>query len=134
MTNWAVSQSSSIICVRAFEFASRVLKLSDRMYDLGRPSARHIAHQIIRCGTSIGANAEEAQEGQTKADFIAKLSVSRKEAREAVYWLRLAVKHEIVGPKEITWELDEARQLLAMLRSAILTARSSQSRGPSDLR
>jgi four helix bundle protein len=78
---------------------------------------------------SIGANAEEAQEGQSKADFIAKLSVSRKEARETTYWLRLAVKNEIVEPDEITWELNEARQILAMIRSAILTARSSESRG-----
>ena len=84
----------------------------------------------MRCGTSIGANAEEAQEGQSKADFIAKLSVSRKEARETTYWLRLSVKNEIVGPDEIRWELNEARQLLAMIRSAILTARSSESRGP----
>ncbi len=73
----AVTQSNSIICDRAFEFASRLLKLCDRMHERG-PSARHIANQVIRCGTSIGANAEEAQEGQTKADFIAKLSVSAK--------------------------------------------------------
>jgi four helix bundle protein len=126
----AMTQSSSIICDRAFEFASRMLKLCDRMYERG-PSARHISNQVIRCGTSIGANAEEAQEGQTKADFIAKLSVSRKEARETTYWLRLAVKNEIVGPEEIKWELNEARQLLAMIRSAILTARKSESRGAS---
>jgi four helix bundle protein len=125
-----MSPSNSIICERAFEFASRVLKLCGRMYEQG-PSARHIANQVIRCGTSIGANAEEAQEGQTKADFIAKLSVSRKEARETTYWLRLAVKNEIVDPKEIEWELNESRQLLAMIRSAILTARSSDSRGRS---
>jgi hypothetical protein len=50
----------------------------------------------MRCGTSIGSNAEEAQEGQSKADFIAKLSISRREARETSYWLRLAVKNVIV--------------------------------------
>ena len=123
-----MAPSNSIICDRAFEFASRVLKLCDRLHERG-PSARHIASQVIRCGTSIGANAEESQEAQSKADFIAKLSVSRKEARETTYWLRLAVKNEIVRPDEINWELDEARQLLAMIRSAILTARSSESRG-----
>ena len=120
--------AESIICDRAFEFASRALKLCDRLY-CGGPSARHIAHQLIRCGTSIGANAEEAQEGQSKADFIAKLSVSRKEARESSYWLRLAVKNEIVAAGDVEWELNEARQLLAMIRSAIRTARSSDSRG-----
>jgi len=85
----------------------------------------------MRCGTSIGANAEEAQEGQSKVDFIAKLSISRKEARETTYWLRLIVKNGIAGADEIKWELNEARQLLAMIRSAILTARSSASRGSS---
>ena len=125
-----MTQSKSIICDRAFEFASRALKLCDRLYERG-PSARHVANQLIRCGTSIGSNAEEAQEGQSKADFIAKLSISRKEARETTYWLRLAVKNEIAGPDEIKWELNEARQLLAMIRSAILTARASESRGSS---
>ena len=83
----------------------------------------------MRCGTSVGANAEEAEEAQTKADFIAKLSISRKEARESSYWLRLAVKNQIVRSGEIEWELSEARQLLSMIRSAILTGRSSPDRG-----
>ena len=124
-----MSPSSSIICDRAFGFASRALKLCDRLHERG-PSGRHVANQFIRCGTSIGANAEEAQEGQSKAEFISELSVSRKEARETMYWLRLAVPNEIVTRDEVEWELSEARQLLAMIRSAILTARASESRGP----
>ena len=124
-----MTRSESIICNRAFEFASRALKLCDHLNDRG-PSARHIASQLTRCGTSIGSNAEEAQEAQSKADFIAKLSISRKEARETTYWLRRAVKNEIAKPDEIEWELNEARQLLAMIRSAILPARSSASRNP----
>ena len=119
-------QSNSLICDRSFEFASRILKLCVRLHERG-PIARHLANQLFRCGTSIGANAEEAQEGQSKADFIAKLSVSRKEAAESVYWLRLAMKSDIVEADDIRWELSEARQLLAMIRSAILTARSSDS-------
>ncbi len=51
----------------------RLSVLCDRLYS-GGPSARHIAIQVVRCGTSIGANAEEAQEGQTKADFIAEIA------------------------------------------------------------
>jgi four helix bundle protein len=86
------------------------------------PSGRHVASQLMRSGTSIGANAEEAQEGQSKADFIAKMSIARKEARETRWWLRLAVKSNVVSVTEIEWELDEINQLLAMIRSAILTA------------
>ena len=83
----------------------------------------------MRCGTSVGSNAEEAQEGQSKADFIAKLSISSKEARETRWWLRLAVTTKKVKAEEVMWELNEITQLMKMLRSAILTARSSTSRG-----
>jgi four helix bundle protein len=81
------------------------------------------------CGTSIGANAEEAQEGQTKPDFIATLSVSRKEARETRYWLRVAVRVEAATASEVEWELREAGELRAMIVAAIKTARTSSSRG-----
>ena len=120
--------SDSIICERAFEFAVRIVKLCDRIFDRGT-SGRHIAWQLIRCGTSIGSNAEEAQEGQTKPDYIAKMSVSRKEARETGWWLRLALRAGVVTVDETRWEADEARQLLAMIRSAIITAHSSHARG-----
>src|SRR4026208_2613634 len=100
--------TQSIICNRAFAFAVRTGKRAETMAAHGL-GARHIASQLMRCGTSIGANAEEAQEGQSKADFIAKLSVSRKEARESSYWLRLGVKNEIVTAKEVEWELSEAK-------------------------
>jgi four helix bundle protein len=113
--------AESIICARAFEFAARTLALTDRLWARG-PSGRHVASQLMRSGTSIGANAEEAQEGQSKADFIAKMSIARKEARETRWWLRLAVKSKVVSPNEVEWELDEINQLLAMIRSAILTA------------
>ena len=117
-----------IICDRSFEFATRIVKLCDSLATRGF-SARHVASQLIRCGTSIGANAEEAQEGQTKPDFIAKMSVSRKEARETLWWLRVAVHTGIAKPDEITWELSEATQLLAMTKAAVKTARLSPSRG-----
>jgi four helix bundle protein len=87
----------------------------------------------MKCGTSIGSNAEEAQEGQTKADFIAKMSISSKEARETVWWLRVAIGSGVVRADEVKWELEEARQLLAMVRVAIQTARSSSSRGTGSL-
>ena len=119
--------SESIICERAWEFGRRVLKLAETLWDRG-PVARHIASQLMRCGTSIGANAVESQEAQTKPDFIAKLSVSRKEARESSYWLRLAVASKVAKEEEVAWELSESNQLLAMIRAAIKTARSSPNR------
>ena len=120
--------SRSIICERAFLFAVRIVKLCDRVAARGF-GARHIAGQLIKCGTSIGANAEEAQEGQTKADYIAKMSISSKESRESGYWLRLGLATGSINKAEADWELREANELRFMIRAAIRTARSSTNRG-----
>jgi len=80
-------------------------------------------------GLRSAQNAEEAQDGQTKPDFIPKLAVSRKESRETLYWLRLALRVGVVTPDEVKWEMEEATQLRAMIVSAIKTAQSSRSRG-----
>ena len=122
--------SDSIISQRAFEFAARILDLCARLWNRG-PAARRIASELIRCGTSIGANAEEAQDGQTKPDYIAKMSVSRKESRETVYWLRLALRAQVATGDEIAWELQEAIELRRMIVAAIITAQSNPSRGNS---
>lgn len=122
--------TESIICTRSFEFACRLLDLCERIWERG-PAARHIASQLMRCGTSIGSNAEEAQEGQSKADYIAKMCISSKEARETHWWLRVALKTKKAKLEEMRWEMDEISQLKKMIRSAILTARSSASRGRS---
>jgi four helix bundle protein len=129
LLNSPVHMSESIICERAFELARRILVLTDRMYQRG-PGARHLASELVRSGTSIGANAEEAQEGQSKRPFIAKLSVSRKEARETLWWLRLAVAARYVSDSEVQWESSESRQLLRMIRSAIKTAHENSGSGP----
>jgi four helix bundle protein len=121
--------SESIICERAMEFAVRALVLCDKMSGRGL-SARHVATQLVKCATSIGSNAEEAREGQSKKDYIAKMAISRKEARETRWWLRLAVKAKIVTAAEVEWETSEANQLLFMIRAAIRTAQSSLRRTP----
>ena len=118
----------SIICERAFEFAARILKLAEQLYERG-PAARHVGFELLKCGPSIGANAEEAQEGQTKPDYIAKMSISRKESRETRYWLRLAVHTGLVKADEVRWELREVNELRLMIIAAIKKAQSSPDRG-----
>jgi four helix bundle protein len=117
----------SIICTRAFAFAVRIVKLCDTMAASGF-GARHIAGQLLRCGTSVGANAEEAQEAQSKPDYIAKMSIANKEARESNFWLRLAIATSSVQENEVGWEIGESNELRYMIRAAIRTARSSASR------
>jgi len=116
--------SNSIICDRSFEFAAGIIELSEKMWHRG-PAARHIATQLMRSGTSIGSNAEEAQEAHSRADFVAKMIISRKEARETTWWLRLAVRTKLVKKEEVSREQDEAEQIWRMIRSAVLTAKSS---------
>ena len=120
--------SDSIICARAFEFASRIFKLCEKLSNRGL-SGRQLASQLIRCGPSIGANAEEAQDAQTKLDYVAKMSISRKESRETRYWLRLALHNQIVTKDEVEWELQEIGELRAMIVKAIITAQSRPDRG-----
>ena len=122
--------ASRIISERAFVFACRVVPLCKKLWARG-PAARKIADQLFDAGTSIGANTEEAEGAQTKPDFIAKRARSRKESRESVYWLRLAIATAVATKEEVAWELDEASQLRAMITQAIRTAQSSSWRGGS---
>jgi four helix bundle protein len=118
----------SIICERAEAFTPRILWLCDTLMRRGA-SGRQIAAELLRCGPSIGANANEAQEAQTKPDFIAKMSISRKESRETLYWLRAAIAAGVVTASEVAWELTEAAELRAMIVAAIKTAQSNPRRG-----
>ena len=122
---------SRIISERAFTFGVRIVRLCDRLWK-GDHAARKIADQLFDASTSIGANASESQGGQTKADFLARLAISRKESWETIYWLRLAIATSIVTKDAVAWELDEAHQLRAMITAAIKTGQSSESRGDSD--
>jgi four helix bundle protein len=92
-------------------------------------AARAIGDQLLHAGTSLGANYEEASAGQTKADFIAKLAIARKESRESLYWLRLVAAKKFIDPELLAGDISEARQLTAILRAIITKARLSPRRG-----
>lgn len=125
---WSSSMHSAEIAERAFHFACRIVLLYEQFLQKGG-AARALAPQLLDSGTSIGANLEEAAAGQTKPDFIAKVCIARKEARETVYWLRLLAKVPSVAPEDVVSELDEAKQLVAILGSIVFNARSSSKRG-----
>jgi four helix bundle protein len=77
----------------------------------------------LRSGTSVGANVEEGQAGQSRADFVSKLSIACKEARETHYWLRLLSATKLVPESRLTGLLDEANQLIAILTAIIKNER-----------
>ena len=76
----------SVISEKSFEFAVKVFKL---VRELREAHEYELGSQLLRSGTSIGANVSEGQQGQSRKDFISKMSIALKEAHETKYWLRL---------------------------------------------
>jgi len=114
-----------MITDRSFNFAVRIIRLCKFLEKQDRVS-RTLANQLLRSGTSIGANVEEAQAGQSKADFIAKMSIARKEARETHYWLKLLKATEIVKNDLITEIIQESDELVRILTSIVKTAQTGK--------
>jgi four helix bundle protein len=109
---------------RTFEFARKVVMLC-RSLDQMPGVSRTLANQLLRSGTSIGANVEEGQGSQSRADFIAKYYIACKEARETHYWLRLLAATEIVPAEQLKDIIDEAGQLVAILTSVVKKCRQN---------
>ncbi|PLY14347.1 MAG: four helix bundle protein [Sulfurimonas sp.] len=89
---------NNIILNKSFEFAIRVVKLYKYLCENKKEYV--LSKQLLRSGTSIGANINEAQAGQSKADFVAKMSIASKEARESKYWIDLLIKTEYLDINE----------------------------------
>ena len=111
------------ICERTFEFANRIVKLC-RTLDSSPGVSRTLANQLLRSGTSVGANVEEGQASQSKADFVSKYSIACKEARETHYWLRLLVASEVLPESRLAELIDEANQLVAILTTIVKNTRA----------
>jgi four helix bundle protein len=106
------------IAERAFAFAVRVVLLHRGLGKEHRIT-RHLLNQLLRSGTSIGANLAESKGGQSRADYLSKVSIAHKEAREAHYWLRL-LNATILSPEpNLVTVLDEANQLVAILTTIV---------------
>ena len=108
---------------RTFDFAVRITQLCQAL-DESPDVPRTLANQLLRSGTSIGANIEEAQAAQSKPDFISKLSISCKEARETLYWLRLLIATDIMPEAKLSPLRNEANELVAILTTIIKKSRA----------
>jgi len=110
---------------RTFEFACRIVKLYQYLSEQQR-AHEILGRQLLRSGTSIGANLEEASGGHSKADFIAKCSIALKEARETDYWLRLFRNTSLVPESRLAELQNEANEIIAILTTIIKNARSNK--------
>lgn len=111
----------SIVQKKSFQFSLKIISLYKK---LQKEKEFVISNQILRSGTSIGANIEEALVGQSKRDFTAKMSKSSKGARETKYWLRLLKESELTN-LEVNSLILEIDELIRILTSIVKTSQSN---------
>jgi four helix bundle protein len=109
---------------RTFEFGVRVVRLVNRLPRTIAGNA--VGQQLVRAGTAVGANMQEADAAESKADFIHKTGIALKEAKEAHYWLRIVDAALLSNDAEVKALLQEARELSLILGS--IKSKASQSR------
>ncbi|MEK9136818.1 MAG: four helix bundle protein [Bacteroidota bacterium] len=106
---------------RTFEFALRIVELAKAL------RRSHVADvlmkQLLRSGTSVGANIEKSRAGYSRDEFAYKMNISLKEARETHYWLRLLKESGLVKPQQVDSLLDEAEQIKKILGSIVSKTR-----------
>jgi len=106
---------------RLLEYGARIIKLVEPLPNT--LVGRRVGDQLLRSGTSAGANYEEARAAESKVDFVHKLQIALKELRESNYWLRLLVKSGKISAERMEDLLDESNQLRAMLSKSVATAK-----------
>lgn len=117
---WKSSLSKpNVICDKSYAFAFEIVKLGRTLRKQGE---YELAARLIKSGTSIGANVEEAQSGVSRADFAAKTAIASKEARETHYWLRIIRDAQLVQPEKIKPRIDEVSELLRLLTAIVKSA------------
>jgi four helix bundle protein len=109
--------AESIIQKKSFEFALRIIQLYQKMQE---KREFVLSKQLLRSGTSIGANVEEALAGQSRRDFPSKMSIASKEARETRYWLRLLQESGLVDV-DVTNELGKIDEIIRISTSIVKT-------------
>ncbi len=116
-----MDEKNNIIKTKSFDFSVRIVKLYQHLIKEKKEFV--LSKQILKSGTSIGANVEEADAGISKADFSAKISISFKESRETIYWLRLLYTTEYIDKKMFNSLLSDCEELCKILFSILKTTR-----------
>ena len=109
---------------RLLEYAVRIIRLVDALP--GTRAGRHVADQLLRCGTSPLANHGELQGAESRKDFIHKLGICLKEIREARRWLRLVHRVPLLAPSKIDPLLGETEALIKIFSASIRTAEKNK--------
>jgi len=112
----------SVVNLKSYAFAIRIVKLSQFLQK--EKSENILSKQILRSGTAIGALIRESEFGQSKADFISKLSISLKEANESDYWLSLLYDTNYIDDKLYKSLSSDCNEIISLLVSSIKTSKN----------
>ena len=112
----------NVIQIKSFEFSLKIIRLYKYLTERREYV---ISKQLLRSGTSIGANVEEGTAAQTKKDFIHKMSISSKEARETRYWLKLLSKSQLVAG-DYSEYIEDSTELISILTAIVKTSQTNQ--------
>lgn len=118
-----INMKENVLIEKSIKFAARIIKLKKYLTQSKKETI--ISKQIIRSGTSIGANINEANYGSSKADFIAKLHIALKETAETEYWIKLLSLSEYIDKEMSNSLLEDCLELKRLLISSLNTAKEN---------
>lgn len=121
-----MEQKDDILKIKSYDFALEVVKLTIRLQAERKEYV--ISRQLLKAGTSIGANIEEGLGGQSKRDFIAKFSISYKELRESYYWIRILKDTGLITAQEFSAIESKLCEIQRILVKIIKTAKENEKR------
>ena len=116
-------KNDNVVQIKSYAFAVRIVKVFKYLNEEKKEYV--LSKQLLRCGTSIGANIEESIGGQTEKDFFAKLTIAYKEARETHYWIRLLTDTGYLMKEQSDSLLQDLNELLKIIGSIQKTIRNS---------
>jgi four helix bundle protein len=120
-----MTKQSNIIKEKTYKFSLNIIRLYKELYER---KEFILSKQLVRSGTSIGANVEEAIAAQSRKDFISKMAISSKEARETNYWLRLLRDSQLREDIDYSYLIRESEEIIKILTSIVKTTQENQPR------
>ena len=116
-------EDKSVIAGKSLNFAVRIVKLYKYLCEDKKEFV--LSKQVLRSGTSVGANIREAEHSESKADFVHKMAIAQKEINETIYWLELMQETEYISKQEFESINIDAVEIIKMITSSIKTAKSN---------
>ena len=117
-------QTGSAVADKSFEFAVRIVNLCKHLRYKKKEFV--LSKQLLRSGTSIGANVSEGRRAQSKADFLAKMSIALKEANETLYWLKLLHRTDYLNEKQFESLNKDLQEIISLLTASCKTANQNK--------